>query len=125
MNGKHRIKIEGCPNGLGNETPELPDVICTYPCDWRINATKFLNCAWIAFASGPERNKISLREMGKMLGMTHESVRSLLEEAKKKLPKTEEAMEKLFGELDHNNIRRTGDKQDVEFTDALARLLND
>lgn len=125
MGAKHRIKIIGCPYGLDKEEPELPDVPCSYPCDWRVNSEEFMNCAWVVFDDGPDKIKISLREMGKMLDMTHESVRSILEEAKNKLPKTEEEMEKLFGKVKNSDIRRTSNKKVNGKLKLLKKLLED
>lgn len=124
MGAKHNIRVEGCPLGLDQDYPELPVEICQHPCDWRIDAVDFLNCAWIGFIEGPSKSMTSLRDMGKMFGMTHESVRTLLNEALRKIPRSEEELEDLFDELEINNVRKTKSREMTDKEKALARLLD-
>jgi len=131
MAKEHNIIIKGCPNGLGDkDNPKLPDKPCETICDWRIKSAEHLNCSWVMSANVDDSNRgrmTSLRKMGQMLGMTHESVRATIELALRKLSCREdedfddlvsEAGVKVLEERSINNISS-------ERIDELAQLMED
>ena len=99
-NNKH-IRVRGCIHGLDQEDPKMPTVACQIPCVWRVRSRKNFNCAWKVFS---QQKAYTLREVGDILGTTHESVRNIEKAAIEKISRS-------FPE--ENNI------EDVEFSATI------
>lgn len=76
---RHNIRVNGCANGLQDESPTLPVSRCNHgTCDWRIESEEDHYCSWVLFsrlqASG---ESLTLREVEDYLKINHERVRSI------------------------------------------------
>lgn len=131
-------RVKGCKLGLDHENPKLPEEICYSNCDWRIKDSEHNNCMW-SLVSDPENNGMSLRCIAKMLGVTHESVRQILNNAVGKItfffnedheisPKVTHRKEYSINNLHTDDHKRLQDLMcfidsvDYELTDLMEEL---
>ena len=90
----HEELSQRCPDGRKN----LPSEPCSNrECPWNINGPPYMNCAFVVYeAVGLTAKKLSLEEIGGMLGITREGVRQVEKRALRKLHLRVEAdLEKL------------------------------
>jgi len=96
------MKVVGCPNGMDSDDPHLPTKPCMAVCDWRIKSIDFCNCSWVVAETTD--GIYDLRKLGEMTGMSHESVRTLVNKTISKL--SAQQSESLEGGQEEKIIKR-------------------
>ena len=124
------IRVYGCVLGLDSDDPKLPKRICHNPCQWRVNHRKSNNCSWVLFdILFLKKESLTLREIGTILGTTHETVRHAEISALRKLRLIADNMEK-FSEFDFKTIdadsrssKQEQSEKDREIIELLSNLM--
>lgn len=105
-----KVRVRGCIHGLDSDKPKNPKRICRVPCDWRINSTDHMNCAWSLFDYLAKSGKtLNLRAVGAIMGTTHETVRNIEISASAKIRKGRESRD----DVCDINMRHTSFKERV------------
>jgi len=123
---REKIKVIGCPNGMDSNDPKTTSKICYTPCEWRINSKKHFNCSWVLFEYlAREEKSLTLREVGEMLGTTHETVRSIERIAMEKMSKATVDKDGFFDyENDDDYMMRSAKKHSKNEISMLEKLKN-